>query len=171
MGYQGENNMIDPISAKIAITVVKIATTALIIGLAWAYIRDFFTETIIPAIRKYVSETLANGVADVVGWVDAPATAVKKIAKETMASFKKHVLGIQTVYKRENAHFATEKTTTYLVGKDNTIQEITKERQRSMDDLPPDIRAEFIKHHDKPAQANMKEQFEEKVREKLELTI
>jgi hypothetical protein len=159
--------MLDPVSLMI----IKVIAGVLVVGWAWTYIRDFFTETLIPAIRKYVSDTLADGVATVVGWIDAPVSVVRKKAAETMASFKKHVLGIQSTYERTDTYSAKEKITTHIVRKNGAIQEITKERQIPLDNLPPNVRAEFIKHHGEPVKANVKEDFEQKVREKLKLAI
>jgi len=155
---------------SLTLIALKIIGGALVIGWVWGYIREFFSTFLIPLIRKYVSDTLANGVGTLISWIDAPASAIRKVAKETFASFKSHVLGIKASYRRETAHSAKETITTYIRTDTNSVKETTRERTIPMDDLPPDVRAEMIKHAGQPVTGDIKADFEEKVKEKLKIT-
>lgn len=158
----------EPVSSIIALT-LKFIAGAIVIGWAWAYIREFFAAFLIPAIRKHVSNTLADGIATIISWIDAPASAVRRVASETMASFKKHVLGIKTTYERKSVHSVQENTATYIVTQSGSVTETIRERTIPMDNIPPAIRGEFIKHHGKSVPADVKEDFERIVKEKLKL--
>jgi len=156
---------------SLTLFIVKFIAGVLVLGFAWGYIREFFSVFLIPLVRRYVSGTLADGIGTLISWIDAPVSVVRKVAKETFASFKSHVLGIKASYKRETALTAKETITTYIQTSSGSLKETIKERTLSMDDLPPDVRAEMIKHAGQPVSGDIKADFEEQVKKKLDIKL
>jgi hypothetical protein len=150
---------------------VKFIAGALILGFAWGYIREFFSQFLIPIIRKYVSDTLADGIGTLISWIDAPVSVVRKVARETLASFKSHVLGIKASYERKDVYTTKERVTTYIRTNTGAVKETVRECTISMDDLPPDVRAEMIKHAGQPVTGDIKADFEKEVKKKLDITV
>lgn len=72
--------------------------TAILIGCLvalWSWVRKFFQDKVIPAVRNGLGDTWAEYIVDVIMFLDRPISAVRDKLTKIYRAFKTHVLGIR----------------------------------------------------------------------------
>lgn len=157
----------EPVSTIIVLA--KFIGISLLFIWAWQYIRDIFSEVIIPFLRDKVSPILSDAVAQLIIWIDEPVTVVKLTATQTLSSLKKYILSIEAKYRRISPSTVLSTTTLHTVDKDLKVKKFVRETEIRIDDLPPEVRAELIRNHGVEVVQDVRKTFIDGATEKLKL--
>lgn len=162
--------------ALMILTTAAALIITLVIGvLCWPYIREMFVEHIIPFVKVQLGETVGERVADLICWIDSPASVLRGKLKGAYRLFQQRVLGINTTYTKVASNRLNAKTETYLIDRNGRPVKQVIEKEVAWEDLPPQIRQQMIERGTKTAEMDVKDIVEHQVREaalkqKLELS-
>jgi uncharacterized membrane protein YciS (DUF1049 family) len=135
-----------------------ISTTTLLIALGigalvgvaavvfWNYIVAVFQNTIRPLLASTLGDGVANSVCGLVEWLDNRMTMARTTVRGVWREFKARVLGVTAVYKKKSATTATVQSEAELSvgpGKKGWRKVKAEEKEISLKDLPPEVRAEL----------------------------
>lgn len=142
--------------------------TIILGGLCWPYIREMFVEHIIPFVKVQIGDVVGERIADLICWIDTPASIVRGKLKGVYRMFQQRVLGINTTYTKLAANKLNAKTETYLIDRNGHPVKQIIETEVAWDDLPPQIRQQMIERGAKTAELDVKDLVEHRARKTAE---
>ena len=124
-------------------------TFAILAGLGalvyfWNYIVDFFQTVIIPWFRDVFGDIAANILASVVSFCDKVISWTRQQIKRAWKWFHERVLGMKTEYKKVSSTQVEGKTTTYTSTQDGKVIRTIKTEQLEWEEVPANIREQYI---------------------------
>lgn len=125
-------------------------TYTILIGLGaalvyfWNYIVDFFQTVIIPWFRNVFGDIPANILASIVKFCDKVISWTRRQIKHAWKWFQTKVLGMKTEYTKVSSSEVKGKTTTYVQGEDGKVIRTIKTEQLDWDDVPDNVREQYI---------------------------
>lgn len=124
-------------------------TFAILAGLGalvyfWNYIVDFFQRVIIPWFRNVLGDTAAIILTSIVQYCDKAISWTRRQIKQAWKWFRERVLGMQTDYRKVSSTEVEGTTTTYVQGEDGKIIRTVKTEQLDWEDVPANIREQYI---------------------------
>ncbi len=125
--------------ANAAILTVLVAAAGLTLA-SWAFIVHLFQVFLIPFLRNTLGDTVADGMAMIIGKVDDAATFTQRNVKMAWRAFKSNVLGWKTTFAKKSANTVTSRSEAYVHTPDQKVIRKVVEEEVDWADLPEDIR-------------------------------
>jgi hypothetical protein len=151
--------MPDPITIAIIIAAVLAGTVVL-----WHHIVNVFASYIIPFLRRHIGDTVADGVASMVAWVDRKVVLARNAVATLWRVFKERILGIKAVYRKTSATKASVETiSTIRTGQREVKRERVTEEEVPLDELPDEVREQIIRNPLAPVEVDLKADVERRV--------
>lgn len=144
--------------------------SAILLLFFWQSILTFLLNTFIPWLLQTLGPIVADIFKKIVAFLDKSVTWTRQQIRKAWAWFRARVNTIETVYDLSDLSRILRVTTTIIPTPDgNFVKEVHKEVV-SYNDLPADVRAEFIKIAQKNFTIDFKKQIEEKFSEQCDIS-
>jgi hypothetical protein len=124
----------------------------------WNSLRDYLNGAFRSWLTEKMGQSVGDGLAHFLAWVDSAAVSAKKLLKEGYAFFKHRVLRMNRKFtKKANSNDVetTREIFTDLGG--GKILKRTEEEVISYEDMPDSVRREMVRQQTNDAQLNEKE--------------
>lgn len=130
------------------LSLLAISAIALAV-MAWNYIRGTFARLIIPSARQLLGDSIADCIGNIFSLIDEPITKTRRVVRQLFATFKRHVLGINTHFYWRDAGTIEARTTAHLrKAETGEIFEQITVTTISPEDLPREIRDALVRHRE-----------------------
>lgn len=137
---------------------------------AWHYIRDFFTGTVVPTLRKHLGDSIAEGVSKLIEFADKKLAPAHAQLKKYYHHFKQRIIDIKSTFVRDPQDKSRVKvrTTSYLLS-DPAAQNVTMtttEQDLDWSQVPEEIRENWIRTNSRYYRMDMKETADDQIRKR-----
>ncbi len=149
-------------------SLLVILITAAVFSFLWSWVRDYFSEKIIPWVRDKYGVFWADQLGDLVLFLDNVTGYIRQKVRGAYRFIKERILGIKKTYFKQSAHSAVSITETILKTNDGKFLKRTEEEHLSWDELPEQIRSEMIRQQQKVALVDVRAAFLSEVEIKAE---
>lgn len=113
--------------------------------LSWTLIVHQFSVTIIPLLRRAFGDTVANGVAMLIGKLDDAMTMTRRGLRDAWRVFTEKCLGWKTTFKKSSSSTVTAHSEAYVHTQDGKVLRRTSEEELNWEDVPEEIRHAFTR--------------------------
>lgn len=125
----------------------------------WSHIADLFQKRIIPWFRARLGDSVADGIATVISWVDNKATMTQRLLRDAWQAINRHWLAGETEIHKEAADRAVITKTNYMLKPEGGVVRTTTEETVAWHDLPDNVRDAMLRQNTTQAKVDDKEAF------------
>jgi hypothetical protein len=124
----------------------------------WNALRDYLNGVFRTWLTERLGQSVGDGFAHFLGWVDSAAVGTKKFIKEGYTFFRTRVLGMKRKFvKKANSNEVEATHESFINLGGGKILKRVEEEIISYDDLPDCVRHEMIRQQTNEAELNEKE--------------
>jgi hypothetical protein len=147
-------------------TVLVILLTGGLLTAAWPWIIKYFSESIIPWIKKNLSEEIGSTIADILVYADMGVSSARRISKSMLKRFHTTLLGSTTRIEMKDANSATRVNTFTVQTETGAVRQFARTDKIKYEDIPANLRSEMLRQDKKTAEMDIKQAVLKKVEEK-----